>query len=58
VKRIKLLTIAAVLALTVGTGQSATRDIYPDPAKAKGGAKPRGTARRATAPKAAAAGAP
>jgi thiol:disulfide interchange protein len=36
VKRIKLLTIAAALALTVRTGQSATRDIYPDPAKAKG----------------------
>ncbi len=35
VKRIKLLTIATVLALAVGTAQSATRDIYPDPAKSR-----------------------
>ena len=39
-KRIKLLTIAAVLVLSIGSAQSATRaatrDIYPDPAKAKG----------------------
>jgi thioredoxin 1 len=35
VKRIKLLTIAALLALTAGTAQSATRDVYPDPAKSR-----------------------
>jgi thiol:disulfide interchange protein len=35
VKRIKLLTIAAVLVLSIGSAQSATRDIYPDPARAK-----------------------
>ena len=34
-KRIKLLTIAAVLVLSIGSAQSATRDIYPDPARAK-----------------------
>ena len=34
-KRIKLLTIAALLVLSIGSAQSATRDIYPDPAKAK-----------------------
>ena len=35
VKRIKLFTIAAILALGVGTAQSATREVYPDPDKAK-----------------------
>jgi thioredoxin 1 len=35
VKRIKLLTIAAILALAAGTAKSATREVYPDPAKAK-----------------------
>jgi thioredoxin 1 len=35
VKRIKLLTITALLALTIGTARSATRDIYPDPAKSR-----------------------
>ena len=34
-KRINLLTIAAILALTVTTARSATRDVFPDPAKAK-----------------------
>ena len=34
-KRTRLFIIAAVLALAVGAAQSATRDIYPDPARAK-----------------------
>jgi thioredoxin 1 len=35
VKRIKLFTIAAGLALAVGTARSATREVYPDPAKSR-----------------------
>lgn len=35
VKSTKLFMIAAVLALAVGTAQSATRDIYPEPIRAK-----------------------
>ncbi len=34
-KKIKLITIAAVLALAAGVAQSATREVYPDPARAK-----------------------
>ena len=33
-KRIKLVTVVAFLALAAGTATSATRDIYPDPAQA------------------------
>jgi len=35
VKRTNLFTIAAVLALVVGTARSATREVYPDPAKSR-----------------------
>jgi thiol:disulfide interchange protein len=35
VKKMKLLALAALLTLAVGTAGSATHDIYPDPAQAK-----------------------
>jgi thioredoxin 1 len=35
VKRTNLFTIAAILALVVGTARSATREVYPDPAKSR-----------------------
>ncbi|HEY1160346.1 MAG TPA: thioredoxin family protein [Terracidiphilus sp.] len=34
-KTVKLLALAAILALAAGTARSAGRDIYPDPAQAK-----------------------
>ena len=34
-KRIKLMTVVAFIALAVGSATSATRDIYPDPAQAR-----------------------
>jgi thiol:disulfide interchange protein len=34
-KHLKLLALAAVLAVSAGTANSASRDIYPDPAQAK-----------------------
>ncbi len=36
VKRIKLLTLMAVVTLAAAGSQAATRDVYPDPAKARG----------------------
>ncbi len=36
VKSVKLLTLTAIVALAAVTAQAATRDVYPDPAKARG----------------------